>query len=57
MGKTLKGIEWNDDTTLIKTSHWCNSQAKDMKLNPNRDARPFFSEGFHSKNKQTILCI
>ena len=39
MGKTLKGIEWNDDTTLIKTSHWCNSQAKDMKLNPNRDAQ------------------
>jgi hypothetical protein len=49
MGKTLKGIEWNDDTTLIKTSHWCNSQAKDMKLNPNRDAHLSFSEGVQFK--------
>ena len=39
----------NDDTALVKTSHWCNSQAKDMKLNLNRDAHLSFSEGVQFK--------
>ena len=55
ISKMLRDNERNDDTTLIKTSHWCNNQAKDMKLNLNRDAHSSFSEvvQFKQTNKKT----
>ena len=45
----MRDNKWNNNTTLIKKSHWCNGQAEDIKLNPNGDAHLSFSEGVQFK--------
>ena len=56
---SLKSCETTNGMTtlfLITKSHWCNSQAKHIFLNLNRDTHLFFSQGsqFKQTNEQKL---